>query len=391
MTKQNFHSIEGLRAYMAWWVVLGHAIGVFGMPTWLPESISKRIVTGTGVAVEVFIIVSGFVIAHLRATSRESYPLYIARRFLRIAPIYFFCIALSILTVACYRDMIALPWVSMQQMRFDRLLQTEAHWWAHIAAHATLLHGLIPESVLKYSSSAFLSPAWSLSLEWQFYLVAPLLLAWMNRSTRLLAAMCALLLAAGWAARRWWGDDYQYPSMLLLGIQYFVIGMVSRLALDRMAQLGRHILPAMGLLLIAALATRNLALVIWVPFLAVIVLQHAGRRGAAVTRLEWWIASNPLARLMGKVSYSTYLIHIPLFSIVMYAWSQFQPLSSQSSQQAAIGLAMLLLPFVSWALYQWVEKPFIAFGKKLSLSRLSANGSTVLPATQNRITETGAG
>ena len=44
----------------------------------------------------------------------------------------------------------------------------------HIPLHLTLLHGVVPEKLLPSSATAFLGPAWSLSLEWQFYLIAPL-------------------------------------------------------------------------------------------------------------------------------------------------------------------------------------------------------------------------
>lgn len=38
-----------------------------------------------------------------------------------------------------------------------------------------MFHGAVPEVLVKDAPGAFLEPAWSISLEWQFYLVAPLL------------------------------------------------------------------------------------------------------------------------------------------------------------------------------------------------------------------------
>ena len=109
-----------------------------------------------------------------------------------------------------------------------------------------------------------------------------------------------------------------------------------------------------------------------------VVLGHA----ISVCGAPAWLPENISKRLASGTG-----VAVEVFIIV----SGFVPLTSQASLQAAIGLSLVLLPLVSWALYQWVEKPFIMFGKKLSLSRLSANDSPVLPATQNRITETGAG
>ena len=48
-------------------------------------------------------------------------------------------------------------------------------WPWHFAAHVLLLQGLIPQSLLPYAYITLLGPAWSLSTEWQFYLLIGLL------------------------------------------------------------------------------------------------------------------------------------------------------------------------------------------------------------------------
>ena len=56
------------------------------------------------------------------------------------------------------------------------------HWWQHILVHLTMLHAIVPSAWLPSSQFAFLPPAWSISLEFQLYLVAPLLVWWLSRS-----------------------------------------------------------------------------------------------------------------------------------------------------------------------------------------------------------------
>lgn len=49
-----------------------------------------------GVAVFVFIILSGFVITHLLFTKRERYLSYLVRRAFRLFPAYLVCLAISL-------------------------------------------------------------------------------------------------------------------------------------------------------------------------------------------------------------------------------------------------------------------------------------------------------
>jgi peptidoglycan/LPS O-acetylase OafA/YrhL len=349
----TFKSIEGLRAWMAWWVVVAHAIqtaGVKSLPAWLVRG---------ELAVEVFIIVSGFVITHLLVTKREPYVPYITRRFFRIVPIYVFCTALATVTLGWYAEVYSLPWVDYLQMRAERLTLTYEHWWAHVGLHATLLHGLVPDTVLKYSSSTFLGPAWSLSLEWQFYLFAPLIILPMLRGWRALLLVTVVLAAVGAVSRHYLlHTHYLNLTMLLLAIHLFLVGILCRIALERFKGLALLSLTAL------VAATQSPVLAIWLVFFVFVLAES----GWAPVRLDWpmWLlGTNRLLRTLGAASYSTYLVHVPLLVVAVHFAGYVVELN-QANVERVVWLTLPVIAGMSLLLYRWIEVPFNRMGARIT-------------------------
>lgn len=100
------------------------------------------------------------------------------------------------------------------------------HFWSHVLAHVTMLHGPISNAALPYSEYAFNMPAWSISLEWQFYLVAPLIICVIRN--RLILPVLAFAVAIYELWFRSFVGTVQ-PGALPLAVSYFVVGIVSRL------------------------------------------------------------------------------------------------------------------------------------------------------------------
>ncbi len=373
---QGFPSIEGLRAYLAWWVVLSHVLLAVGTLSWLPESISKWLVLGD-TAVKVFIIASGFVITHLLLGKQEPYGDYLLRRVLRIAPIYVVCLLLAILTAPYFLEtFVNPPWGWLSEMRREVKVEEARHWWAHLFAHATMLHGMIPKAVLPFSATSLLGPAWSLSLEWQFYLVAPPLIAFLSRNLKQFLIGTAALLAAGWAFTHYAGDQYGWaPSMLLLAIQWFLVGIGSRLAVEHVRGHGVRQLVLFGAVAAVIAATRSKELMIWTVFYGFALFETRPLRGngaleRVTAQLVHLVATNPVVSTLGKISYSTYLVHIPFLCLVVHLWGA----PTQADMVNAMLLGLALLPLVSWLLYKGVEAPFIALGRRLVQRRRGSRG-----------------
>ncbi|MFG1346775.1 acyltransferase [Xanthobacter autotrophicus DSM 431] len=364
---QNFVSIESLRAYMAWWVVLGHASHLTRAADFLPQPVVRLIERGD-IAVNVFIIISGFVITHLLASKKENYAPYLTRRFFRIFPVYLFCLILAIAITDLYQAAYFHTWVVGVDMRQARALEESSNFFTHLGLHLTLLHGILPDTFLPFASSTFLAPAWSLSLEWQFYLVAPVLIFLLSRSSIVMLATVGVSLIVFAIVHTGKLGTWAYPSFLPISIQYFLIGILSRQCLGRLRQQGLVAEPLIVLAALIALLAGPLEALIWIVFLAFTMMEMGVLRlqTGALEKLANVFVFNPLVARVGTWSYSTYLIHIPVFSIVVGGATLMLPAVSQALAVVLVLLSLPLVLLVSWCTFMLVEKPFNGFGRQLA-------------------------
>lgn len=129
------------------------------MPRWL-----MPLRSGT-LAVDVFIILSGFVIASLLGRERLPWLPFMVRRWFRLFPAYAVCLLLGFFALgAMGRLGDAANLGDVGTLIRSRWVQTEDHLAAHAAAHALMLHGVLPNEILPYSTGAFVDAAWSISL-----------------------------------------------------------------------------------------------------------------------------------------------------------------------------------------------------------------------------------
>ncbi|HEO1574281.1 TPA: acyltransferase [Klebsiella aerogenes] len=86
--------LEGLRGLMALWVVFGHSLAALPI-------INKHLppTALNSYAVDVFIMLSGFVIFFMIDNKRQPYLQYIVQRFFRIFPLYILVLVISIILI----------------------------------------------------------------------------------------------------------------------------------------------------------------------------------------------------------------------------------------------------------------------------------------------------
>ncbi len=103
-------------------------------------------------------------------------------------------LAASTSLTALGNPLAGLPWVGTDGRNIMTAALPEP-LLPHLLAHLTLTHGLIPQSALPYAYVTLLGPAWSLSTEWQFYVLIGL------AAPRRLGRFALALLALGAAYR----------------------------------------------------------------------------------------------------------------------------------------------------------------------------------------------
>ena len=312
--KNRIPALDGIRGLALLLVVFYHVV-VFGrvpavsLPERLIEGISKQ----SWIGVDLFFVLSGFLITGvlLRARGTEHYYRnFIMRRVLRIFPLYYLFIAVFFLVLP-----VLFPW----HTELQKLPPLQAWYWLYIPNVRIFLQG---DWYATYAEHT-----WSLAIEEQFYLVWPLLVLLAGPKRLLwiagLGTLCSL------AFRIWLtthGADYA-KTLVLTPAHLDGVMLGSMLAVliewqpDEPQKLRRLLLAAVGVAVVGLAATavaplnyatKHYALTVtWASllFAAMIGLTVTGRPGSWLER----IFGNRVLRFVGFYSYGLYLIHESIF------------------------------------------------------------------------------
>ena len=335
--------IQGLRALAVALVVLGH-LGVPGL-------------TGGYLGVDVFFVVSGFLITGLLIREQEqrgriSVPGFYARRARRILPAATLVLAATCLYVGATRSVARVADV-VADTRWAALFA--ANWRFARLGTDYFAAGRAPSPVQHY---------WSLAVEEQFYVVWPgllvvvLLLA--RRRPRTAAwgvVLVAGLVSFGWAVAQLGSSrDTAYFSSFTRAWE-LAVGAALALATPVVRRLPTRARLPLGLLglagvLLAAVTYDDLTRVPgWpalVPVLGTAALLAAGT-GVDPTGVGRLLALRPL-QWLGDRSYSVYLWHWPVL-VLAPAWPSWPGLA----RSAALVVVIVALSVVG---YHFVEQPF---------------------------------
>lgn len=327
--------------------------------TLLLPACGARALRGLAAGVQVFFVVSGFVIAHsLRDTpvTPRHCARFILRRQLRLNPPYWTMLLVASLigaatTLPAVRAIYGIPAVST------------------MLCNVLYLQRIVGRQDI-------LDVGWTLTLEIQFYLAFVLLLAIGTRRGRTNSAgpskpTLALLMATGLAAlaanpnitfeARW--GVHAWP--------FFVAGVLCYWAVQR--QIRSSLL---AILLVATAASElhfGLRPAVAAGIATTALLWIAGR----ANRLTTWGSGRPM-QFLGRISYSLYLVHMPVIVVLL---AVLQPIDTARPALAMLWLAVAVAAAIGVAavFHRLVEEPSLWLASQFN-GRRRDNSPHLAPA-----------
>jgi len=329
--------IDGLRAVAVLAVVAYHA--------W------PRALGGGFVGVDVFFVISGFLITRILLAPDFSFASFYARRVRRIFP--------ALLIVLAATAAIGATFLPPDNLR-------------NLLVH-TIGGGLFVANIVSYHDVGYfngvaeLKPLvhlWSLGVEEQFYLLWPVLV-WLAVRKKVLAPAITIVAVASLALFLWWSERDPRAAFYLSPARFWELLAGAMLVRTAVPERWRGAAAATGLALIAASAvllsaeTELPGMLMLVPVAgACLVVASPGAHRAGR------LLASRAAVAIGLISYPLYLWHWPLLSLLR----NFDRAPSTAAICATVALAFVLAA-LTW---RTVERPLVALRLRPLAATLAA-------------------
>ena len=368
--------INGLRAIAVIAVVIFHF-----NPTWLPGGFS---------GVDIFFVISGYLITGILFRNLEKNSLsligFYTSRARRIIP--------ALAAMCC--TLLVLGWFFLLPLEYSELGK-------HIAASLGFFSNFTYWSEAGYFTASahekWLLHTWSLSVEWQFYMLYPIILLGLSKvvSVRHLRWLVLAACGAGFAFCVIASIKWPEPAFYLLPARAWelLLGGVACLFPIKINRMKQRVLETIGLCLMAASFVLLSERVVWpgylalMPVLGTFAIIVAARQDSLAT-------NNRFSQWTGKLSYSLYLWHWPVVVFMSYAGYLGHSLNAVLGIAAAFALAQLSYSLIEKTPAKTIkasssvgQKPAVRPGKFAVVSAMIALvfvGATAVNFTDGAIT-----
>ena len=341
------------------------------------------------IGVDLFFVLSGYLITGILLDARRRpgyFKDFYARRVLRIFPLYYAVVALSLLVLPRL-----LP--PAQAARFGQIAGDEPYYWLYLQNFSIARAGAWRHGVLDIT--------WSLAIEEQFYLVWPTVVYLC--SPRALKRLCAGLFVVAIVSRAVASRGLHLPPLsvyvltpcrldALAAGAFLAVRAREPSGLAALVPVARRLGPVTGGAALAVVVLEYVAHVVttfdvgWGPysglvcpslvalaFASLLVVVVEAERGAGLHRA---FASRWM-RFFGVYSYGLYLVHLPVRALVadkVYgpAWRSPRHAFLDVNGTEIVGqlifypLALAAIVPVAWLSYHLYEKPFLGLKRYFS-------------------------
>ncbi len=377
-SENRLPALDGVRGIAILMVMQFHFWGLaFGLTGRQPEERldiwAKRVVGVGWSGVDLFFVLSGFLITGIlydAKTSNTYFRSFYARRFLRLAPVFYLFLLFVLFVAPLIHDVDAVAEV-------PELRSIQAWMWLYAVNIGNAVKPFDVDVPLAYV------PFWSLAVEEQFYLVWPLVVLSIPR--RPLMALCALLVASALAIRLALlggvADSVfanNAPHILMPArMDTLALGALIALAarggelriLSRLAPVA----VAASLAILGTLFVKNDGLSVFdrevegvgftafaLVFAALLLASLQARTSSPLHRA----LAHPILRQSGKYSYAMYVVHV-LVALVLARLAILHELTpTLASHHLPLNVAFSAVATattfgIAWLSWQLIEQPLL--------------------------------
>ncbi len=322
--------------------------------------------------VDLFFVLSGFLIGGILLDRRDSpnyFKVFYLRRTLRIFPLYYAVIVLSIVCSAT-------PWLRDGPAGTFLCENNHSHWWYVVFQqnHVELFTGerAVP--------AAFLGPMWSLAIEEHFYLALPFIVHFFPR--RWIPYICCLGIVAGPVGRllaegrgayfyTWCRMDALCLGVLIATVLrepvicaavrrhagWLLAGMSAIVAGTIWYAFTHTWVPGVGF----GSVVGHTCLACFYGLLVTVCVVRSNTKMTAVFRSRF-------LRGLGTVSYGMYLLHMPVLGFTHLVLRAQSPSLNEIGDLLAHALAAALCWAVACFSYRRFESRLIGWGRRFRYS-----------------------
>jgi peptidoglycan/LPS O-acetylase OafA/YrhL len=351
-------ALRGLAAVIVIWVHNGGLFTPFNGAAVTETVVNFFFKAGLMTGVPIFFVLSGFVVAVSTASVGLSFrdvPAFLLRRLVRLAPPYWFAIGLMIAALTV-RALVS------NQYSFDVS-------FAELAANLFYVQGIIGVPNI---NGVF----WTLTIELQFYLVFALAFATAKTlelkspklgviATSIFFVISCVMSAIAYICLP---ETIKHQSFISYWFQ-FLLGICAYEVLSRRSALliVTSIMVLVGCLVFGVSQADGFTLSAVATSMFIIGLGYGNKLSSALDH-------KPL-QFLGKISYSIYLVHVPIILVANGIRSRFYPGVAIISW-AFCCASMLLILGTALLTYRYFEMPGIRLSKRLK-DRMRLNLETV--------------